>query len=256
MLRRGGKFRWANYPKIIVRDDEEGGGLEGTWRSWVNQESFKRLVFRLVRHDADSSAALLVNPLVSYAEVQLPLPAPEALWTAKSAEEWKAVFLASKEQRLAVSDFIDEPEKLQTHRRLVDTLATGLAFLSCTWALAREVIQLSSLQCARPGRWNGHLLTSRREELLKLLGHFRIAMDPYAPCAQELTMRLELTLLHLHMPFEDIQLFAGMEGPEQAREAYPAISEWVRSEDGRRAIWHAGQILSLARGLPRTMLQE
>lgn len=255
MLRRGGKFRWANYPKVIVRDDEEGEELERTWRAWVNQESFKRLVFRVVRHDADASAALLINPLVSYADVQLPLPAPEAVWAARSAEEWKAAFLASGEQRLSVADFLDEPEKLQTNRGLVDTATTGLAFLSCTWTLAWELIQLSSFQRARPGRWNGLLLASRRDELLKLLSHFRLAMDANGPCAQELTMRLELTHLHLHMPFEDIQLFAGMEGPEQAREVYPAIVEWVRSEDARRAIWHAGQILSVAREMPRTTLQ-
>ena len=99
-------------------------------------------------------------------------------------------------------------------------------------------------------------MASRRDEVLKLLGHFRISMDPSAPRTQELTMRLELTFLHLHIPFEQMQLFAGMEGPEQAREVYPAITEWVKTEEARRAIWHAGQILRLARALPRAALQE
>lgn len=256
MLRRGGKFRWSAYPKVIVRDDEQGEELERTWRAWAHQESFKRLVFRVVRHDADSSAALLVNPLVSYAEVQLPLPAPEALWAAKSAEEWKAAFLSGDERRLSVGDFIEEPGRLQTQGALVDTAAAGLAFLSCAWNLAWELVQLASLQRGRPGRWNGLLAAARREELLKLLNHFRIAVDPRSPCAQELEMRVELTLLHLHMPFEEIQLFAGMEGQAQAREVYPSLAEWVKSEEARTAIWHAGQVLRAARGLPRTMLQE
>lgn len=256
MLRRGGKLRRSAYPKIIVRDDEEGEELEMTWRAWVQQESFKRLVFRVVRHDADSSAALLVNPLVSYAEVQLPLPEREALWAAKNAEEWKEVFLQGDEKRVCMGEVIEEPGKLQTHGSLVDTAATGLAFLSCAWTLGWELVQMGSLQRGRPGRWNGLLMASRRDELLKLLNHFRIAMDPYAPCAQELTMRLELILLHLHMPFEEIQLFAGMEGQEQAREVYPSLTEWVKSEEARSAIWRAGQILRIARRLPGGMLQE
>ena len=256
MLRRGGKFRRASYPPITLRGDEVGEELEEKWRSWVKQESFKRLIFRVVQHDADSSIALLVNPLISYAEVQLPLPAPEGLWAAATAEEWKAGFLALDAQTLTVADFIDEPEKLQTHRGLVDATAASFAFLSCTWALAWEVVQLSALQRSRPKRWDSMLTTSRREELLKLLGRFRIAMDPCAPCAQDLIMRLELTLLHLHMPFEEIQLFAGMEGPEQARVVYPSVLEWARSEAARSAIWHAGQVLRVARALPRAMLQE
>lgn len=256
MLRRGGKFRRASYPPMTLRGDECGEELEESWSAWVRQESFKRLVFRVVQHDADSSTALLVNPLISYAEVQLPLPAPEALWSAGTAEEWKARFTALDSQPLTVADFMDEPEKLQTHRGLVDTAAASLAFLSCTWSLAWEIVQLSALQRSRPKRWNAMLTTSRREELLKLLGRFRIAMDPYAPCSQDLIMRLELTLLHLHMPFEEIQLFAGMEGPEQARVVYPSVLEWARSEEARSAIWHAGQVLRVARALPRAMLQE
>jgi hypothetical protein len=68
-------------------------------------------------------------------------------------------------------------------------------------------------------------------------------------------MGLELILLHLHMPFESLQVFAGMEGPDQARVVYPAILEWARSESARESVWYAGQIIRAANSLPQTSLQ-
>lgn len=64
-------------------------------------------------------------------------------------------------------------------------------------------------------------------------------------------MRLEIIHMHLQTPFDEIQLFAGMEGPEQASLAYPAVLEWVRSEAARKAVWHAGQIIKAAKAIPR-----
>lgn len=98
-------------------------------------------------------------------------------------------------------------------------------------------------------------MTSRREELLKLLEHFRISTNTYIPSEGDILMRLELVFLHLHTPFEDLQVFAGIEGPEQARLVYPAVLEWVKSESARKAVWYAGQIIRAAKALPRMTLQ-
>ncbi len=67
---------------------------------------------------------------------------------------------------------------------------------------------------------------------------------------------MELILLHLHAPFDDIQVFAGIEGPEQARAVYPAVLEWAGTEAARKAICHAGQVLRFARCNPSNSLQE
>jgi hypothetical protein len=52
----------------------------------------------------------------------------------------------------------------------------------------------------------------------------------------------------------DIQLFAGIEGQEEARNAYPALREWTKTLAARQALWHAGQILRAAAGLPKALL--
>jgi hypothetical protein len=202
--------------------------------------------------------ALLVNPLISYAEVQLLLPDSDDMWSASSVEHWKVVYLFaqnSSPKTLTVSDIMDNPEVLHCDGNVIDAVITAQAFLSCAWSLTWEYIQLSSLQRTKPQRWNALLMTSRREELLKLLDHFRLSMNTYIPSEEDVVMRLELVLLHLHMPFEDLQVFAGMEGPDQARVVYPAMLGWARSESARKSMWHAGQIIRAAKRLPRTTLQ-
>lgn len=52
----------------------------------------------------------------------------------------------------------------------------------------------------------------------------------------------------------DIQLFAGIEGQEEARNAYPGLREWTKSQAARQALWHAGQILRVAATLPKVLL--
>lgn len=268
MLRRDGRLRQSGYHRITVRDDDEGETLRDKWRSWVEQESFKRLCFRLLQHDTNSSMALLINPLISYAEVQLPFPDSADLWSAATPEEWKALFLSQQQDHpspdrgaLTLAEYVDDPARLDIHRSTVDNTVANFAFLSCAWSLSWEYIQLNSLQRSGSRRWNALLMASRHDEIIKLLNNFRIStadlsLDPQLqpqpqPCSREVSMRLELILLHLHMPFEDMQLFAGMEGPEQARVVYPTMLEWARGEAARKAVWHAGQIVRAARLLRR-----
>ncbi|KAB5550747.1 hypothetical protein GE09DRAFT_1000401 [Coniochaeta sp. 2T2.1] len=257
MLRRDARLRRSGYPKTVICGDESSHELRGLWKTWVHHESFKRLTFRVLQHDTNTSMALLVNPLISYAEVQLLLPDSDDMWSASSVEHWKVAYLFAQNspKAMTVADIMDNPEVLHCHGNVVDAVMMAQAFLSCSWSLAWEYIQLSNMQRTRPQRWNALLMTSRREELLKLLDHFRISMNTYIPLEEDVVMRLELILLHLHMPFEDLQLFAGMEGPDQARVVYPAILAWARSESARKSMWHAGQIIRAAKGLPRTTLQ-
>lgn len=254
MLRRGGRLRNWGYSHIDVCYDDEGQALVDKWQAWVEQESFQRLAFRILQHDTSCSIALLVNPLISYTEVLLPFPSSDSQWSAPAPEQWKAAVLAHKtpslDRPLSLAEYVNDPTSLDGVKSTVDTTIANSAFLSCAWSLSWELIQLSSLQKAGSRRWNGLLMVSRHDELLKLLNNFRLSADFSDPGNGELTLRLELVLMHLHVAFEQIQLFAGMEGPDQARIVYPTIQEWVGSERARIAAWHAGQIIRAARRLP------
>lgn len=262
MFRRGGRFKKSSYPtNPVARDSRpENSSHQTRWRDWIFHESWKRATLRLLRHDASSSMYVMVSPIMSYAELSLPLPCAPALWEAQNAEQWESLLSSPSQPSVqhppTVTDYLVDAGSFATHISHFDVRLANGAFLACAWSLAWEYIQLSSLQRAKPGRWNAFLLSSRLEEILKLLDQFRISLDPnHTPRFSEVRMRLEIILLHLHTPFEDIQIFAGIEGPDQARAAYPTVLEWAKTETARKAICHAGQALRFAKSAPKSRLQ-
>ncbi|KAH7002482.1 hypothetical protein EDB80DRAFT_578910 [Ilyonectria destructans] len=255
MLRRDGKLKRSAYPEITISHDLEGAALERTWLAWVESESYKRLSFILLLHDASCSMALLANPLISYAEFSAPLPLSEEIWSSASAEQWKANWFSRANSRVFnIGDFLTDPETLIMHRDTVDVRAASFAMVSCSWSLCWEFIQLNSLQRSRKHQWNALVMSSRHEELSRLVNNIRTVASLHLTKAAKVTMRLELVLLHLHMQFEDIQIFAGLEGPEQARSMHPFICEWAQSESARRSVYHAAQIIRGARELSRASI--
>ncbi|KAM0268882.1 hypothetical protein ACHAQH_009885 [Verticillium albo-atrum] len=212
MLRRDNKFRKSRYPELVLDPTLDDASLEKAWHTWVDMEGFRRLAFRMMHHDAKTSMSLFASPLISYAEVQLHLPTSPQLWMASTPQQWKeAVLTYGSLQKLSLSDYLDVPEIIAAPDVAVDEPLSEEAFLSCVWGMAWEYIQMSSLQRSKPRRWNALVTTTRRDELSKLLSHFQISVNVSTPTAAnlELLIRLELILLHLHTPFEDLQLFAG-----------------------------------------------
>jgi hypothetical protein len=65
--------------------------------------------------------------------------------------------------------------------------------------------------------------------------------------ALELKMLIELLLTQLHVSFENLQLFAGREGEEEARRVYPSLLQWATSREARTALFHAGQVVRYAK---------
>jgi len=62
--------------------------------------------------------------------------------------------------------------------------------------------------------------------------------------------------MNMHVSLHDLQLFVGKEGDIQARRTWPVIQRWAESQDARRAIWHAGQIIAYAKVFPHSQLKE
>lgn len=63
-------------------------------------------------------------------------------------------------------------------------------------------------------------------------------------------------MMKLHVSLDDIQLFAGRAGEEEARKVYPQIRAWTEESDSRTAVWHAGQLFRVARGFESTRLRD
>ncbi|KAL6151507.1 hypothetical protein ACJQWK_10474 [Exserohilum turcicum] len=251
MLRRGGRFRRSTWKEISPEPDEQGPALESKWRSWIDQESFLRLIHRTFEFDRQSSMALLKPPLISYAEMQPPLPSANALWQAKTAASWKAAYMnmaAKTAKRPSAMECFVNLEHLSHHDFASHT------YLYMIWGTIWEYRQMCTVMSRSHSASNHSLiLSSRYQELTKQLDDFRLSCPPMSTSVEII---LEIMLVHLNAPLDDIQLFAGIEGQEEARTAYSGLQEWLKSSVARQALWHAGQVLRAAELLPRALLNN
>jgi hypothetical protein len=259
MCRRGGKLRRSNYHTVTVAHHARSDALNAAWDEWIELESWKRLMLRMMQHDTHSSMSLLAGPLFSYAECQFPLPDARDCWMAPSAEHWKTIYLAkvsaATERRPSLVDVVNDVVSLHNYTSIIDDRMASLGFLSAAWGLVWEYLQFNSMHKPSSRQWTPLLMTSRHDELVKLLNHFRISIDMSQGHAYDMLMRLELTLMHLHMSFEDVQLFAGAEGPEEARRVVPSLRDWVKSPAARQTVWHAGQVIRAAKSFERKTMR-
>lgn len=226
-----------------------------------------RLSFHLYIRDAQVSMTSMNNPHMSYAEMTLPLPEARELWFAKTAQEWKMHYLERysehNEKPPSLCDLLRDVNLLATHHHRLDVQYAASIFLHGFSSLIREYRQMNAIY-----RWSNFsptttsnpnmLLQSRHVELVKTLEQFQLQTAqswPHVLSAQEKVV-LSLLLMNLHVSLEDLQLFSGKEGDDQARRIYPALKRWVQEPESRRAIWHAGQILRWAREFPLGHLKD
>ncbi|KAL1796297.1 hypothetical protein ACET3X_004837 [Alternaria dauci] len=250
MLRRGGRFRRSTWKEVSPSPDDQGAVLESKWLNWVSEESFLRLVHRAFEFDRQSSMALLKPPLISYAEMQLPLPSANALWQAKNAATWKMAYL---ERDPMTAKRPSATECLLNLEHQVHDYADS-TYLHMMWGPVWEYRQMCALTSRSQSQpTNSLILSSRYQELTKQLEDFRLSTPPMSKSVE---ITLEIMLVHLNAPLDDIQLFAGLEGQEEARDAYVGLRDWAKTPSARQALWHAGQILRAAEVLPKALLSN
>jgi hypothetical protein len=249
MLRRHGRFRRSTWKEVSPSADERGPSLEKKWREWAHQESFLRLVHCAFELDRQISMAFLRPPLVSYSEMQLPLPSSNVLWQAKSAVAWKTEYLkiahTATKRPSAFECFLSLKDLVQHDHAIITSIYM-------VWGPIWEYRQMCALTARSQTKTNDSLiLPSQYQELTKILKDFRVNS---ALMSKSSEIALELMFVHLNAPLDDIQLFAGIEGQEEACSVYPGLQVWVETVSARQALWHAGQIMRLAESLQPTLL--
>jgi len=223
-----------------------------------------RLAFHTLIHDAQASISLLVPPLISYSEVSLELPCAPALWRAKSAEAWRDTYLdqaPSPSIRLpSLVNCVHDIQPLVKVQNSTDLQYSSLIILHATWGLIAEYRQLEFvIRLQSPERHGnaGLISTSWYQELCQQLDHFRITVSECpGGMRPEQRMLQELFMMNLHVSFEELQLFAGKEGSEEAQRVYPLLKQWFENRKSRQAVWHAGQVIRAALASPANHLRD
>jgi hypothetical protein len=252
MLRRGGRFRRSTYKDIVPAPHDEGLDLDNKWHSWISQEKYLRLAYRAFEHDRHSSMALLKPPLISYSEMQLPLPQSDALWHADSAQSWKLAYLSlsrgSGTRTSSAGNLLDLDD-------LCCYESASLIYLYMIWGMIWEHRQMEAMVNRMPGlQTNSLVLSSRHQELTKYFEDFRLTSS--IASGPSVTLLVEVMLMHLNAPLEEIQLFAGIEGQEEARRVYLSLQIWVKSAHARQALWHAGQVIRAAKQFSKGLIRN
>ncbi|KFY95369.1 hypothetical protein V500_02820 [Pseudogymnoascus sp. VKM F-4518 (FW-2643)] len=265
MCRRAGRFLRSNYVAIVPLEDDEGQALENKWRSWAQQESFKRLVFHLFIRDAQTSISLIVPNIISYAELSLPLPESRNLFLAHTAAEWKSIYLSqtfsinSNERIPSLQQCLHDISPLNSPsvNAVIDTALSHSIIAYGIWGLILEYRQLNSVAKAYPSiRLSSSFLVlgHRHQELCELLQSFSASLPEPGPgqknqsnIALQSKLLTELLITNLYVSFNSLQVFAGREGEEEARRVYPSLQQWAASREARTAVFHAGQIVRYAK---------
>lgn len=259
MLRRAGNFQKSNKAALAPLPEDTGEVLHWKWLAWTEQESRRRLAFYLFLYDAKTSMALLVNPLISYAEMILPLPESRELWQAVDAESWKEIYLKQQPRRHqelpTLVWLLQNPLELSSLEGYYDLQFSILIVLHGLWALVWEYTQFASILA----QGHGHSKAAsflRHQDLCQAFTQLRTAIDgvPEAK-STEIFVLLELLSMYLQVSLDKIQVFAGKEGLDAARRVLPALQEWAEAPISRQAVWHAGQVLCTARRLPTYQLR-
>ncbi|KAJ4268432.1 hypothetical protein NW762_002495 [Fusarium torreyae] len=265
MMRYRGKFQRSSYPMVSVTPADEGANLEQKWKTWVEMEKWKRFVFHCFIRDSQQSMTALTNPVMSYAELTLPLPASKELWYAKTAKDWKHAYLRREAGHVkrapSVGDLFRDLNLLAENRHRMDMQFSSAIYLQAFWLLILEYRNLCSSLKVRSYTQDvfggsGSLLDARRQQLLQDLQTFKTTTMNWPEITAQERLLLNQLLMALHVSMDDLQLFAGKEGDEQAHRAFPVLQQWIESVDSRAAIWHAGQILRFAKLFPSAQLKN
>lgn len=207
--------------------------------------------------------ALQVAPLLSPTEFSLTFPVSNDLWSASCAEEWRALYLQknfdASERGLTISQGINGVSQLRCQQN-IDLTFAATVIIHSTWCMVYSNSLLQSLTRSQPTgqhHWGFSLDSYHNSGIVRLIEQVVLSISDCEGCLRpQLALVSERTLMDLHVSFEHLRLFAGKEGEEEARQAYPVLQRWAESSDARKAIWHAGQILKAARRCSAESLRE
>lgn len=283
MLSWSNAFSRSRYTEILPALEDTSDVLEQKWKAWAEQEAWKRLVFHAFLHDSQAMLVHMRSPLITPAQMSLPIPASRELWLAPNAHAWRSAYLAQNQSGALPSavDMFSDPELFSSQEHHTDK---SLCRLLVAHSMAHEVFeyrqQAQILQHAgdrrRRDRGLSHMnklrdlyvdrykvqnLQSAEESLLihhryDDLNAFLTSVEADPATLPEIPFVLEFLMMSLHVALDDIQLFAGRAGEDEARRIYPQVRRWTCDSESRRAVWHAGQVFHHAKAFEKTRLRD
>jgi hypothetical protein len=238
-LRRCGKFDKATYQMIAPAADDGPDVAETKWRRWVHDESYKRLVYHVFEHDMMVCMAKHRQPLISYAELSLPLPATRRLWLAPSSGEWHKLYLeipTTQNDTQSVRSLLASQNPMFC---LPDSIDHDLATTMHLYGVSAQVWEYNQ-QAALLGHSNDDDPALRlwlQNRHLSLFGRLK-SMTKRVQSSQATTcVNHVYQMMSLHVNIDTVMRFAGKCGEAEAHSAYQDLKSWSGEQSARTAVW-------------------
>ncbi|CAN9190210.1 unnamed protein product [Alternaria alternata] len=248
-LRRAGRFDHIRYPAITPSAQDSDEELQTKWKRWVEQESYKRLVYHLFEHDIHMTMAKYRPPLITYAELTLILPASKTLWLSPSAEIWRIRYLEMDivASRPSLQTLLKDEAAILCLPADIDAQVARSSYLHGIAAQIWEYAQQSALMHESSDPSSQLWARSRQEKLYHYLQREDLlpGNSPAVTCLFH-----QFLQMYLHVNLDLITRFAGKCGESAANSAYTHLSPWSQTKEARIAICHAGQVVRAARHIP------
>lgn len=238
--------------------------LDTKWRSWIETESLRRMMAHLLIRDSQTSASLLIPPLVSFAELSCDLPCPKSLWEAPSSTAWATYMFSLSSptttiQHFSVRSCLHELPATQDCEGSIDMSLAITTIANSFWGFCWQHRQLDSInrQAGEDRSSPSSMLSSSIKQIAyQKLQQFRLMAGEWQKFDPPATLTCERVLMNLYVSLEEVQILAGKRGEKEARHTYKALKDWASVADSRQAIWHAGQLLRAAGSFPPCTLRD
>lgn len=233
-LRRAGRFDDVRYPAIMPESNDDCDKINEKWCRWVELEAYKRLVYHLFEHDIYMTMINHRQPLLSYAELTLPLPASETLWLAPSAAVWARIMSElSPSSRPSMRSLLQNPGSLSCLHVGFDPLVAQSAYsqglASQIWEHRQQTVLLDDSSDPSSQLWS----RARQQRLQECLRNAGVVLNESSAL---LCVFQQFMQMYLHVDLDTVTRFAGRCGEEAAHRAYIALQQWCRSREARTAI--------------------
>ena len=175
------------------------------------------------------------QPLISCAELTLPLPASEMLWLAKSAVTWKARILNSSPPtvRPSMRTILQNEESISCLGANLDLQIARSAHIhglaSQVWDQCQQTVLLQASSDPSSQLWS----RSRQQKLYDSLRHTNLTLNDFSALTCAFHQFLQM---FLHADLDAITRFAGKCGEGAAHRAYIALQPWSKTKEARTAI--------------------
>lgn len=206
-----------------------------------------------------------INPLLSAAEMNLPLPEADSLWACRCAEEWKSQYLQREcVPQLSVTTFISDALTYNSTPMAPQPSWLKHTLLYSLWGFIWECRHACDLLKTDDASndLGSLLLSSRFEGLATVLERLQKRPSSADVSSEPTQTSPETDLVHaflcmnLYVPLRNMQSFAGRYGEDEANRVYASLEEWSSSREARVGLRHACQIFHAAKQMAPKALDD